>query len=382
MAGVLVVLVALVYGQTLGFGFLNYDDDLFVTACPQVRAGLTGSSIAWAFSNGPLGEWYPLSMLSHMLDCHLFGASPWGHHLMSLLLHAATAVGLFLVLRSMTGEFWPSALVAAIFAVHPQHVESVAWIAERRDVLSGLFFVLTLAAYLGYVRHGRSWAWYALVAVLFTLGLMAKLMLVTLPLLLLLLDYWPLGRFGQAGDLPSRVAPLPRQGFWRLAVEKLPLVALSLADCAMTLWTHADSSGLTLPPWGVRFANAAVSLATYTGQFFWPAGLAIFYPYPAAGFADWKLAAAVLALLVVTAAAIRWRREEPYLAVGWFWFLGMLAPVLGLVYVSDHAMADRYTYLPSIGLSIAVVWGVGDSPWRFSQAGSFWQPAPHWPSES
>ena len=203
VAGGLLVVVVIVYGQTLWFGFMDYDDTIFVTACPEVQAGLTGKSIAWALTKGPLGEWYPLAMLSHMLDCQLFGQKAWGHHLTNLLLHAAGTIGLFFVLRAMTRELWPIALVAALFAVHPQHVESVAWIAERRDVLSGLFFVLTLAAYLGYVRSGCAVGRYLLVALALALGLMAKAMLVTVPAVLLLLDYWPLGRFGRAADLPS-----------------------------------------------------------------------------------------------------------------------------------------------------------------------------------
>ena len=215
----LVVGMAIVYGQTLGFGLLDYDDNLFVYQCPQVRAGVTWEGIQWAFREGPQGEWYPVAMLSHMLDCQLYGANPanaWGHHLTSVAVHAATAIGLFLVLRSMTGELWPSALVAAIFALHPQQVESVAWVSERRDVLSGLFFVLALAAYLGHVRapassaqrRSRSLWWYLLVAAMLTLSLMSKPTAVTFPCVLLLLDFWPLGRFGQAARrVPSIALP-------------------------------------------------------------------------------------------------------------------------------------------------------------------------------
>jgi len=353
----LLVMIAVIYGQTLGFDFLGYDDLLFVVRSQPVCAGLTGSSIAWAFTNGPLGEWYPLSMLSHMLDCQIFGLSPWGHHLTSVLLHAATTVGLFLVLRSMTGELWPSAIVATVMAVHPQHVESVAWIAERRDVLSGLFFVLTLGAYLGYVRHGRNVGRYLLVAALLCLGLMSKAMLVTVPPLLLLLDYWPLGRFGHAGDLPQNAPVLPSQSFWRLVAEKLPLVAIAVCDGAMTLLSHVGNTTPIVQSWSDRFGNAVVSLATYVFQFFYPADLAAFYPFPAGRYPAWKLAGAILALVAITVAAVFWRRKRPYLLVGWLWFLGMMVPVLGLVHVSDHAMADRYMYLPSIGLAIALAWG-------------------------
>ena len=319
--------------------------------------GLTGSSIAWAFTNGPMGEWYPVSMMSHMLDAQLFGPAAWGHHLSSLLLHAAASIGLFLVLRNMTDELWPSGFAAALFAVHPQHVESVAWIAERRDVLSGLFFVLTLAAYWRYVRGGRTLGQYLLLALMLALGLMAKSMLVTVPPLLLLLDYWPLGRFGQAADLPQAASALPRQGLGWLVVEKLPLVALALADGAVTMATHladADAAGLT---WTSRLANAPVALATYLVQFFCPLDFAAFYPFPCGGHPAWKVAGAVVLLATITGIAIALGRRAPYLLVGWFWFVGTLMPVLGIVTVASHAMADRYTYLPTIGLAIALAWG-------------------------
>jgi protein O-mannosyl-transferase len=357
VVGFLLLGIAVVYGQTLGFGFLDYDDPLFVVDCRQVRAGLTRSSIAWAFTNGPLGEWYPLSMMSHMLDCQLFGLSPGWHHLTNLVLHAATVIGLFAVLRRMTGELWPSAFVAAVLTVHPQHVESVAWISERRDVLSGLFFVLTLGAYLGYVRRGRTASRYLLVALMLGLGLMSKAMLVTVPALLLLMDYWPLGRFGQASDLPQNTVAWQRQDFWRLAIEKLPLLAIALADCAMTLATHAKDPKGTSIPWSDRASNAVVSLATYLFQFFYPADLAIFYPQPVGGHPVSEVAGAAAVLVAVSTAAVLGRRRCPYAFVGWCWFVGMMVPVLGLINISDHAMADRYMYLPSIGLSIALAWG-------------------------
>jgi Flp pilus assembly protein TadD len=351
-----------------------------------VRAGLTPESIRWAFTNGPLGEWYPLSMMSHMVDCQLFGLAAKGHHLTNLVLHAAAAVGLFFVLRNMTAEravpeaaqasggrvaghrpagwsgpsattLWPSAFVAAVFAVHPQHVESVAWIAERRDMLSGLFFVLTLGAYTGYVRHGRSVVRYLLVALLLTLGLMAKPSLVTVPPLLMLLDYWPLGRFGHAQDLPFGVPALPKQSFWRLAIEKLPLLAIALGVCVLTMATHRHRPDLPTPSLTSRLANAVVSLVDYLAQMFCPVNLAPEYPYPADGFGAWELGGAVLILVAITAAAAIWRRRAPYLIVGWLWFIGMILPVLGIIVISWHARADRYMYLPSIGLSIAVTWG-------------------------
>ncbi len=349
--------MAIVYAQTLRFGFSDYDDPTFVRECPHVVAGLTGKDIYWAFTNGPLGEWYPLAMMSHMLDCQLFGLNASWHHLTNVLLHAATTVGLFLVLWRMTSELWPSGLAATLFAVHPQHVESVAWIAERRDVLSGLFFVLTLGAYCRYVRGGRTVGQYLLVALTLALGLMSKAMLVTVPPLLLLLDYWPLGRYGQAADLPPPAAGVPRQGFWHLAIEKLPLLAIALADCAATLATHFEPEKSVLLSWPARISNALVSLVTYLFQFFEPANLAPFYPLPNAGYPAWKVAGAGALLASVTAALWLGRHRFPYGLVGWFWFLGMMMPVLGLIHVSDHAMADRYMYLPGIGLAIAVSWG-------------------------
>ena len=265
------------------------------TTNPHVTAGLTGEGIRWAFTEGPFGEWYPLATLSHMLDCQLFGLNAWGHHLTNVLLHAAASIALFLVLWRMTDELWPSAFVAAVFAVHPQHVESVAWVAERRDVLSGLFFMLTLGAYLGYVRHGRSLGRYLLVAALFALGLMAKPMLVTLPPLLLLLDFWPLARFGAAARHP-RLDPVGRAArLRRLVLEKLPLFALAAGDCLMTLRTHCPRS--TPLAWPERIGNAAVSCVTYVVQFFYPVDLAAFYPYPAGGPPAWKVAGA-MAILV------------------------------------------------------------------------------------
>jgi tetratricopeptide (TPR) repeat protein len=354
VCGFLLLVVGLVYGQTLGHTLLAYDDSSFVSGNPHVTAGLTGDGFRWAFTQGPFGEWYPLSMLSHMLDCQIFGLAAWGHHLTNVLLHAATAIALFLVVWRMTGELWPSAFVAAVFAVHPQHVESVAWVAERKDVLSGLFFALTLMAYLGYVRHGRSAGRYLLVVLLFSLGLLAKPMLVTLPALLLLLDFWPLARFGSATDIPRWTASVERPGAVRLVLEKLPLVALAAGDCLITLRTHA-SEGVLLP-WSVRIGNAAVSCVNYIAGLFFPVDLAAYYPIPPGGPSAWKVAGAIAILSVVSAAAVLWRRRCPYCFVGWFWYLGMLAPVLGIVKIGWLAMADRYMYLPGIGLSIALAW--------------------------
>ncbi len=351
----LILAIVVIYGQTLSYPFLFYDDSGYVYANPHVTPGLTGAGIWWAFTDGPFGEWYPLVMLSHMLDCQVFGLNAWGHHLTNLLLHAAASIALFLVWWRMTGEFWPSAFVAAIFAVHPQHVESVAWIAERRDVMSGLCFMLTLGAYLGYVRGGRPLGQYCLVAIFFTLALMSKPTVVTLPALLLLLDFWPLARFGWAIDAPGWTKSVRRPGLPWLLLEKLPLLALAVAVSLITLSTH-----LTRPSelgWPERIGNAVVSCVTYVGQVFCPVNLAIFYPNPVGGPPIWKVVGAAVILGAVSVVAVIWRRGLPYLFVGWFWFLGMLTPVLGLVKIADHSMADRYMYLPGIGLSIAMAWG-------------------------
>jgi tetratricopeptide (TPR) repeat protein len=390
VCGLLVVAVLVVFGRTFGQGFLSYDDRGYICDEPHVWHGLSWSAIGWALSNGPLGEWYPLSMISHMLDCQLYGLNPTGHHVTNVLLHAAVAVVLFLVLWRMTERqdrdtAWPSAVVAALFAVHPLHVESVAWLAERRDMLSGLFFMLTLGAYDAYVRRPSPWRYLA-VAGLLALGLSAKPILVTVPALLLLLDYWPLRRFGRFADMtPSdarRVLPsappntggrglthagaldddrmrperASQQPPWRLIAEKLPLLALALAVASVTMLTHSArlADPLSLPE---RLANAAVSCIAYLGQLFVPVGLSVFYTYPEAGWPIWQVAAAVLLLLTITAATVIGRREHPYGLVGWFWYVGMLVPVLGLTAVGPHARADRYTYLSQIGLYVALVWG-------------------------
>ena len=354
VVGFLVVMIGIIYGQTLWFGFLAHDDVSFVSGNRLVVPGLSVAGIAAAFVSGPMGQWHPLSMISHMLDCQVFGLNAWGHHLTNLILHAATSIGLFLVLRSMTGELWPSAVVATVFAVHPQHVESVAWIAERRDVLSGLFFVLTLAAYLGFVRQGCTISRYLLVALVFTLGLMSKATLVTVPPLLLLLDYWPLGRWGWA---TVTAGSAERKSFWGLAVEKLPLLALSVGDCVLTVVTQHDDDTAVQQGLAERLGTAVVAPMEYLRQAFCPAGLAGFYPIPVDGYPAWKIACSIALLAGITVAVVVWRRGCPYLLVGWFWFMGTLVPMLGLLTIAAHAKADRYMYLPQIGLSIAVVWG-------------------------
>lgn len=357
----LLVLTALVFGATVHHGFVNYDDELYVVDNPHVTRGLTGEGIRWAFTHSHASNWHPLTWVSHMADVELYGVTnPGGHHLTSLVLHAATAIILFLVLLQMTAALWASAFASALFAVHPLHVESVAWIAERKDVLSGLFFVLTIAAYVRYARRPPSIRRYLLVAGCFTLGLLSKPMLVTLPFVLLLLDYWPLERFSNE-TIPNS-APVGRRSrtaiMRRLVLEKLPLLALAIAAAVLTYAVQESARGsLSHVPMWSRLANALNSYAAYLWKFVYPVDLAVFYPHPGNALPSWRIAAACLVVAVISAAALVSRRRHPYLLVGWLWYVGMLVPVIGLVQVGSQAMADRYTYLTQIGLYVAVAWG-------------------------
>jgi tetratricopeptide (TPR) repeat protein len=311
----------------------------------MVVRGLTRPGLVWAFTSVHAANWHPLTWISHMLDCQLYGLHPGGHHLTNVLLHTATVIVLFLVLRQMTGALWRSAFVAAVFAIHPLRVESVAWVAERKDVLSGLFFILTIAAYARYARRSGSFARYGLVLLLFALGLMCKPMLVTLPGVLLLLDYWPLQR-------------MKTRKLSALVLEKLPLLALSAASCAATLLAQhkaIESTGsFTLP---LRLGNALVAAMIYLGQMVWPAGLAVFYPYPSVQhWPAWEVALAGMLLAVLSWVACQLRRTQPWLLTGWLWYLVMLLPVAGIIQVGAQSHADRYTYLPQIGLYMALTW--------------------------
>jgi tetratricopeptide (TPR) repeat protein len=343
LGAALALLTLAAYLPALHNGFVNLDDGFYVTGNPQVQKGITRASAAWALTANVANNWHPLTLLSHQLDCQLFGLDPAGHHATSLLLHLANTLLLFAVLRGMTGALWRSAAVAALFAVHPAHVESVAWVAERKDVLSALFWILAMAAWTGYARRpspGR----YLLAALMMILGLMAKPMVVTLPFALLLLDVWPLERHGL--------------GWRRLIAEKLPLLALSAAASLVTLrYQRTSLAPLDLVPWSLRLANAAVSYAAYLGKLLLPRNLAVFYPIPLA-IPAWQVAAATVLLAALTALAVWKARRAPWLLVGWLWFLGTLVPVIGLVQVGRQAMADRYTYIPSIGLFVAIVWGI------------------------
>ena len=346
---VLAAMTWLVFGQTLGHEFVNYDDQKYVADNPAVLGGLSLKGIAWAFTHNVNDNWTPVTVISHMLDCQFYGTNAGRHHLTSVFLHMASVILLFLVLKGMTAALWRSAFVAAVFAIHPLHVESVAWIAERRDVLSGLFFMLTLGAYAGYVRHPWSLGRYLTVALMLALGLMSKPMLVTLPFVLLLLDYWPLKRF-----TPSGGHLIPR----RLIVEKIPLLALSGATCVATML--AQKKVIESLPLSLRIGNALVSYVAYLGQMIYPAGLAVYYPHPGGSLPVWKIVAAFIVLAVISAGAIAVWRKRPWFLTGWLWYLGMLVPAIGLIQSGLRARADRYTYLPQIGLYLLLTWAVAD----------------------
>ena len=351
----LVLLIVIVFAQTLRFGFVNYDDDTNVYQAPQVIAGLSLAGAAWAITHTQAGRWTPVATLSRMLDCQLFGLWPGGHHLTNLLLHTLTTLALFFALQRLTGSLWPSAFVAALFAIHPLHVEAVAWISARGELLSGLFFMLALwtyAIHAGQVRRAGPVP-YAASLLCFLLGLMSKPSIVTLPFLLLLLDYWPLQRL--------RHTPLAR-----LLIEKIPFFLLSAAACILTTQITQPQllvDQLSLP---LRLQNALLSYSIYLGQTLWPAHLAAFYPQRHS-FPLWQIAAALLLLAILSAAAWFLRKKQPALLVGWLWYVGMLIPVIGIVQASSDAHADRYTYLPQIGLCIALAWPLGawcDRPGR------------------
>jgi tetratricopeptide (TPR) repeat protein len=400
----------LLYWPTTNHEFVALDDPTYLLKNTHAQAGLTWSGVVWAFTTGYGSNWHPLTWLSHMLDCQLFGLNPGPHHLVSVLLHVLNTVLLFLVLKGLTGAQWRSALVAALFAWHPLHVESVAWAAERKDVLSTLFFLLTIGAYARYAILGgcgtrsrsslpgesssplplslpsqtpgtltraRGWGYYGLALVLFAFGLMAKPMLVTLPCVLLLLDFWPLRRFsGARTSVRSDVQPMSTPANRRVPVirtllrteiraplvEKLPFFALSLGASIVTYFVQKAGgavSNLTMVPFSARVANALVAYARYLEKTVWPHDLSVFYPLPA----HWPVAAvagSALLLVCVSVLCVRAAGTRPYLLVGWLWFLGTLVPTIGLVQVGSQSMADRYMYIPSIGLFIIAAWGLAE----------------------
>jgi tetratricopeptide (TPR) repeat protein len=375
----LAVAVVALYWRVLGNMFVNFDDGDYVYDNSHVKSGLSLDNVQWALTNISHGNWHPLTWLSHMLDAQWFGPNPAGHHLVSVLWHAANAVALLVVLWRMTGRLWRSAFVAALFALHPLRVESVAWVAERKDVLSAFFYLCTLGTYAWYTRKTQSWRRYAAVAAMLSLALMSKPSAVTAPFLLLLLDYWPLAR-------KERLAVLLR--------EKIPLFALAAADSVVTYVSQQQAGAMTAVEVAFpdRLANVVVAYVRYLGKILWPHPLAVMYPYPRALPAATVLACCLL-LAVITALALRFRSKAPYLPVGWFWFLGVMVPMSGVVQVGWQSYADRYTYIPSIGIFIALVWMAADvietRKWRLAApiaalailpplAAATWLQEPYW----
>jgi tetratricopeptide (TPR) repeat protein len=363
----LIVVTITAFGQLRNHTFLNYDDDFYITKNRHIQSGLTLEGVIWAFTTMYAANWHPLTWLSHMLDCQLYGLSPSGHHLTNLVFHIASSLLLFFVLEQMTGALWRSGFVAALFALHPLHVESVAWVAERKDVLSTFFWMLTMWAYVRYSER-QGFSRYLLVLLFFTLGLLSKPMLVTLPFVLLLLDYWPLGRFqfGQLSDdrkshtSESMSSDSQKPIALHLVREKAPLFVLCAVSSVLTIFAQQKGEAvisLVHYPLESRIANALVSYVSYIGKMIWPWHLAVFYPYQEM-LPIWKVVGSGLLLVCVSLLVIRTARKLPYLVVGWFWYIGTLIPVIGLVKVGLQAMADRYTYVPLIGLFIMIVWGV------------------------
>lgn len=354
----LVVAIVICYWQVVSYDFVGFDDDKYITNNLHVKAGLTKESLKWALTATHAGNWHPLAWLSHMLDIQLFGMDPGLHHLTNLLLHIANSLLLLLVLKRITGAFWRSCLVASLFALHPLNVESVAWISERKNVLSTLFGILALGGYSMYVEHPNTLR-YMFVFLLLFLGLAAKPMLVTLPFVLILLDYWPLGRF-QLERSGALVNKQQKSIALRLFWEKTPLFALITASCVVTFLVEQKGgtvASLKYHPLGVRIVNALVAYVAYIGKMLWPSHLVALYPCPGKPII-WQAAGAGLILLSITLLAVRAINHHPYFTVGWLWYLGTLVPVIGLVQVGSQAMADRYTYVPLVGLFILMAWGL------------------------
>ena len=361
----LIFAIIIAYGQVRNFDFVDFDDGLYVTKNVHVQKGLTIEGLIWAFTSFDAANWHPMTWLSHMLAFELYGLDPMGHHWTNIQLHMANTLLLFLILQMMTGAIWKSAFVAGLFALHPLHVESVAWVAERKDVLSTFFWLLTMWAYFYYVKQPVLIR-YFMVLLFFVLGLMTKPMLVTLPFVLLLLDFWPLRRFRFENNRLSQSTGktcFDFKGASRLIVEKIPFFILVVISCSLTFF--AQKGGGALVPLEslslkTRIANALISYVRYVFKAIWPSNLAVYYPYPADAFPVWQIWGAALLIVSIFCGAIYLLRQYRYVAVGLFWYFGTLIPVIGLVQVSDQAMADRYTYIPLTGLFIIVAWGVSD----------------------
>ena len=365
----LIITTLTVYWQVQGFDFVNYDDTKYVTQNVHVQEGISLDSIIWAFTTIHAGNWHPLTWMSHMTDCQLFGMNPGGHHLTSLLFHIINTLLLFFIFRKMTDKLWQSAFIAALFALHPLHVESVAWVSERKDVLSTFFAFLTILSYMRYVRRPAVYRYLAVI-LFFCLGLMSKPMLVTLPFVLLLLDYWPLNRLQIQPPADTRSARQSATVFF-LIRKKIPLFILVIISCCVTFYAQKHGGAvksLDFIPIDARIANTLVAYAAYIGKMIYPVNLAFLYPYPEM-ISWWKVAGAILLLGVISFFAFKSRRQHPYFITGWLWYLGTLVPVIGLVQVGMQSMADRYTYIPLIGLFIITAWGIPalTAKWRYGK---------------
>ena len=358
----LFILTWTIFGQTIRYDFVNYDDPTYVYQNTRITSGINFANVVWALSHVHSENWHPLTTITHMLDCQVHGLNAGWHHFTNVLLHSFAVILLFMALERMTGALWRSAFVSAVFAVHPLHVESVAWIAERKDVLSAVFFMLVLLAYFHYTR-APSIGRYFIVALVLVLGLMSKPMLVTLPFVLLLLDYWPLERFeAHRSSNAHRLL--------KLIVEKIPLIAFCAVSSTITFLAQRGAIGWTEQlPVSERLSNAFVAYVVYIRQMFWPEDLAVFYPHPENMLPVWEISLALIVLVAITATAFVLRKKAPYLVTGWLWYLGMLVPVIGLLQVGWQGHADRYTYLPQIGLYIALTWAVTDltRSWRYQR---------------
>ena len=362
----LVLITASVYWQVINFDFINYDDNEYVFDNPHIQDGFTYDSIIWAFTTGHSSNWHPLTWLSHMLDYQMFGLWAGGHHLTSFFFHIMNSLLLFFVFQKMTGSKWQSAFAAALFALHPLHVQSVAWVSERKDVLSAFFWMLTLWAYVRYVRQS-GWPRYLLIVVFYILGLMSKPMVLTLPFVLLLLDYWPLNRFRLDESQKNLRATIVG-----LLCEKIPLFILTAASAGITFLVQRQSGAMRsfeVIPFSDRLSNMLISYFQYIIKFFYPIKLGIFYPYPDT-IPGWKIITSIMIMGAVSWAVIKLINRKPWFIVGWLWFLGTLVPVIGIVQVGIQSMADRYMYLPMIGLLILISWGIPEllEKWHFRKA--------------
>ncbi|MGV7221343.1 MAG: tetratricopeptide repeat protein [Nitrospinales bacterium] len=367
---VLTITIFVIYWQTLNHDFTNYDDDLYVTANQHIQDGFTLKSITWAFTSTYASNWHPLTSLSHMLDFRLYDLDPGGHHLTNMLFHVINALLLFTILSKMTGALWQSGFVAVMFAVHPLNVESVAWISERKNLLSSFFWLLTMWAYLRYTTKATIGK-YLIALVLFTLGLMAKPMLVTLPFVLLMLDFWPLKRLRTSNKnegLEEKNKLTQTKDLSHLILEKIPFLVITIASCIVTFSAQKGGGGLQsteIFPFKARLINALVSYIEYLEKIIWPKSLVVLYPHPGSTLAIWKGVVCAIALIIVSTIAIKMIKKAPYFAVGWFWYLGTMIPVIGIIQVGVQSMADRYAYIPLIGIFIAVGWGLPELLQRY-----------------